>query len=605
MTDRPPGDAGRAGRRRTVSITTALAAGFGALIAVGMAVVQGIALWTAQENTFELLAANARLAIQSLSAEVRRQLEPVEEVNRYVVRLIDTGQVDVNDRRQMEETLLTAVAGTRQVFGMAFLYSDGHVLRVRRGRGAFHDRAEFADRPAAGPPVLRAAAREPASRTAWGPPVWIGGPERTLLTVRSTIRTGDEFQGVLLSSVGASDLSREIARSDALAGTGRRFILYDRTHVLAHRGMADGGWPRGPGIPLPRLDQVGDPVLAGMWDPAVRSEFRTEIGDGVEGHALAVGDGRHAVLHRALEGFGRLPLTVGVHIGPEDGLGLAFDRLAQAAAAGVAVTLLCIAAAVLVGRLVSTPVRALASGSRAIAALDLDRVGRLRRSRLRELDEAASAFNRMTSGLRWFQNYVPRPLVRRLVEQDAEVVSEERRITVMFTDLAGFTTLSERMSAGAVVGLLNAHFSIVVGCIEAEGGIVDKYIGDSVMAFWDDGDGGVDRALRAGRAIRAGMRGFDGGGETVRTRIGVHTGRAIVGNIGPEGRVNYTVIGDTVNVAARLEGLGKEIAGDSGTAVLVSGEAAALAADRDGLAFRGRFAVRGRGGGVDVYELVG
>ena len=596
-----------------LSITTALVLGFGSLIVAGMLLVLGISLWTAQKNTFSLLAANARIGIQFLSSTVRRHLEPVEEVNSYVIRLMDSGQVDIEDRDQLEETLLTSMAGTKQVYGMAFVYPDGRVLRVARGRGAYRIRTPADDPEAAQRISSRAAAtNERSSRPFWTRPFWSDQARRTFLVVRTPVRRGDEFQGVLASSVSANELSESIARSSDLAMGRNRFILYGGTHVLAHRNMVARGYRRNADIPLPLLDEVDDPVLAAFHQTRGRQELLVEIGGGIGGHSVEVDGERHVFLHRELEGFGRLPLTVGIYVGPDDGLGSELERIAYAAAAGAAIMVACIVAAMVIGRRLSAPVRLLASGSRAIADFEFDRVDRLRPSRLRELDDAASAFNRMTTGLRWFQTYVPRHLVRRLIEQDAAVTSEEKRITVMFTDIAGFSTLSERMSAADTARLLNEHFSILVRCIEAESGIVDKYIGDSVMAFWDPDDpgAGVDGALRAARSIRAGMaeaNGLqrDGGREPVRVRIGIHAGRAIVGNIGPEGRLNYTVVGDTVNVAARLEGLCKEVAPGAETAILVSGDAAALAADRDDLALRGRYPVRGRDSDIEAYELRG
>ena len=596
-----------------LSITTALVLGFGSLIVAGMLLVLGISLWTAQENTFSLLAANARIGIQFLSSTVRRHLDPVEEVNSYVIRLMDTGQVDVEDRDRLEETLLTAMAGTRQVYGLAFVYPDGRVLRVARGRGAYRIQTPADDPEAARRISSRAAATsERSARPFWTKPFWSDQARRTLLVVRTPVRRGDEFQGVLASSVSANELSESIARSSDLAMGRNRFILYGGTHVLAHRNMVARGHRRNADIPLPLLDEVDDPVLAAFHQTKGRQELLVEIGGGIDGHSVEVGGERHVFLYRELEGFGRLPLTVGIYLGPDDGLGSELERIAYAAIAGAAIMISCIVAAAVIGRRLSAPVRLLASGSRAIADFEFDRVDRLRPSRLRELDEAASAFNRMTTGLRWFQTYVPKHLVRRLIEQDTAVTSEEKRITVMFTDIAGFSTLSERMPAADTARLLNEHFSILVRCIEAESGIVDKYIGDSVMAFWDPDDpgAGVDRALRAARSIRAGMteaNGLqrDGGRNPVRLRIGIHTGRAIVGNIGPEGRLNYTVVGDTVNVAARLEGLCKEVAPGAETAILVSGDAAALAADRDDLALRGRYPVRGRDSDIEAYELRG
>ena len=131
------------------------------------------------------------------------------------------------------------------------------------------------------------------------------------------------------------------------------------------------------------------------------------------------------------------------------------------------------------------------------------------------------------------------------------------------------------------------------------------------MAFWEeDGANTADRALRAAAAIRASVaaenaRRRAAGAAAVAMRIGIHTGPAIVGNIGAEGRVNYTLIGDTVNVAARLEQLCKEASGGGECAILLSGETATLASGRPDLAFRGRYPVRGRDAAVEAYELEG
>jgi class 3 adenylate cyclase len=180
----------------------------------------------------------------------------------------------------------------------------------------------------------------------------------------------------------------------------------------------------------------------------------------------------------------------------------------------------------------------------------------------------------------------------------------------MFTDIAGFSTLSEHMPAAETATMLNEHFAILVDCIEAEGGTVDKYIGDSVMAFWEPDEDGVDvdRAIRAARQIRHRVTEDN----IVRrrehrvapcVRIGIHTGNAIVGNIGAPGRINYTLVGDAVNVAARLEQLSKTIGPEGDAKILISDATAALAKDRDGLTHCGTHEIRGRDGSIGVWSL--
>jgi adenylate cyclase len=198
-------------------------------------------------------------------------------------------------------------------------------------------------------------------------------------------------------------------------------------------------------------------------------------------------------------------------------------------------------------------------------------------------------------------------LVNRLIAWDTPVESEHRAITVMFIDLAGFSTLSEHMPAAETATMLNEHFAILVDCNEAEGGTVDKYISDSVMAFWEpDQDGvSVDGVIHAARQIRHRVTEDN----IVRrrkqraapcVRIGIHTRNAIVGNIGALGRINYILVGDAVNVAARLEQLSKTIGPAGDAKILISDATAALAKDRDGLTHCGAHEIRGRDGSIGV-----
>lgn len=601
---RSPAEA-RSDRRLKPSITTALVLGFGALIVCGMALVLGISMWSAQKNTRELLADNAELAMLSLVRETRRRLAPVEQANRYVAELIAKERVNLSSREAVVETLLTAMAGSAQVFGMAFVYPDGSSIRVRRSIGEIPQTSS----PLTLDAQLAVQEAQLQRNSFWAKPVWLEQARSTMFAVRTPIWSGDTFRGMLVAGVTVDELSRFIVRSADAPLTGNRFILFDRDYVLAHRHMAEGGYMRNRDVPLPKLDEVGDPVLAKLWSTDNRRRMLISLAPSTNGHVTEIDGENHIFLYRALEDFG-VPLTVGIYAGPRDGLGTEFRRLVWAGIAGVGVILICVAGAILLGRRMSAPIKELAAGSAAVADLAFDRVSRLRPSRLRELDEAADAFNRMTSGLRWFETYVPRELVRRLVQRDAPVASEEKIVTVMFTDISGFSLLSQHMPASEVAALLNAHFTLLAECIEAEAGTVDKYIGDSVMAFWEPADGidDVDRPLRAAAAIHDRIRADNEarrarGLVPVSLRMGIHTGLAIVGNIGAPGRVNYTLVGDTVNVAARLEQLCKELVSQDDAIVLVSGDTVVRAGAAHALTARGRYAVRGRDGEIDVFSL--
>ena len=179
-------------------------------------------------------------------------------------------------------------------------------------------------------------------------------------------------------------------------------------------------------------------------------------------------------------------------------------------------------------------------------------------------------------------------------------------LALMFTDIIGFTKMSEHMAPGEVAKLLNGHFAIVNECIEAEGGTIDKFIGDAAMAFWGAPDAQSDPAARACRAALAISRRMEVAGPDVRIKVSIHTGPLIVGNIGAPGRINYTVVGDTVNTCSRIEDVCDSI--DDGTArtiVLVSEQVVAEVGDEFEFEPAGSFKVKGKTHPVEVFRLVG
>jgi adenylate cyclase len=163
-----------------------------------------------------------------------------------------------------------------------------------------------------------------------------------------------------------------------------------------------------------------------------------------------------------------------------------------------------------------------------------------------------------------------------------------------------------------VAALLNRHFGLLGAIIEQEGGTIDKYIGDSVMAFWGaplDQEDRADRAVRAAQRIAQKMhidneRRARKGLNPLRIRIGIHKGPALVGNIGAPGRINYTLVGDTVNVAQRLEQFGREVDdGKSDAIITISSELAAALPPGLALIDVGEHTFHGRSTAMQVFQV--
>jgi class 3 adenylate cyclase len=169
------------------------------------------------------------------------------------------------------------------------------------------------------------------------------------------------------------------------------------------------------------------------------------------------------------------------------------------------------------------------------------------------------------------------------MSDSADLAPVERELTVIFTDIIGFTSVGQRLMPPQLASFLNRHFSMLAAAIESEHGTVDKYIGDSVMAFWGVPAEDPDHALhacRAALAMAASIRQDNARRrrknlKPVRLRIGINTGLAVAGNIGAVGRMNYTLIGDAVNTAQRIEQAGHEVDDGSEAIILISAATAA------------------------------
>jgi len=241
-----------------------------------------------------------------------------------------------------------------------------------------------------------------------------------------------------------------------------------------------------------------------------------------------------------------------------------------------------------------------------VERFELDRVRR-HSSRIAELANLSGAIADMAGGLAAFRKYIPADLVRMLVREGVEPRpgGSVRTLTVLFADIAGFTGLSERLG-DRIIPLLSAYLDTMSREVSGHGGTIDKFIGDAVMAFWGAPAANPDHAVDACRAALACQRALrasglaDDGGRPLKVRIGINSGSMLVGNIGSEFRLNYTVIGDAVNVASRLEGANKEY----GTDIIIGEETRRLAGDRIRVRELDRLMVYGRSGGLAIYELL-
>jgi adenylate cyclase len=278
--------------------------------------------------------------------------------------------------------------------------------------------------------------------------------------------------------------------------------------------------------------------------------------------------------------------------------------------------LISVAVGIWISRTVSRPVLQLAEGTRKIGQGDYSQ-----RIEIRSDDEIgllASAFNRMGEGLaerdqvRDLLGKVVSPAVAtELLRKDVTLGGEEREVTILFSDLRNFTSMCEGRPAQEMLALLNRYFTRMSAIVEGHGGVVDKYVGDGLMALFgaplagpDDADHALESALEMCDALDELNRLWQAqGSQAVSLGIGINTDSVVAGNMGSQTRLNYTVIGDGVNLAARLETLTKTP--EYQTHIIVSSSTLAKAKGRYRTRPLGEVAVKGKQQPTEIYALLG
>ncbi len=592
-------------RRACFTLSTVLALGLGGLMLLAVGSVLLLSVGGASRNTTALLRDKIDLTLSSIEQRVRQHLDPVATQAEYLKGLMESGALDPADRGAFSQALRSSLAATPQVVGIAFIDNRGLVRRVHRDSGELIDE-DWSNRRE----IQRLLAEmRSGARLAWSAPVWSEPFRQTILPVTAPVYRDGVLQGVLVPAILISELSRYVSAFSTPEQTA--FILYGRNAVIAHPTLANVEGLGSVARPLPSVSEIKDSVMPSIWDVEDRLGFRLAPGD--EGHVIEGPGDYYIFIYREIGGYGETPWIVGAAL-PGADAGREFNTLMRMAGIGLLLLLLSVLSAIWVGRRISKPIRNLVAVTEGVRQLDLQNVPVLPRSRVRELDQAGQSLNSMVAALRWFELYLPKRLVHSLLARGDDQMGQvyEREVSVLFTDMRGFSQMAARLSPTETAAFLNEHFALIGACVEATEGTIDKYIGDSVMAFWgapDEQPDHAERACRTALAIAKALRadndrrraqGFD----PVSLRIGIGSGKVLVGNIGAVGRVNYTLVGDVVNIAQRLEQLGKEVDGAGDVVALITEDSHSCLKNKEGAILVDRRAVRDRDGEIGIYRLV-
>ncbi len=588
---------------RKPSIVTVTCLSIGLLVGLAVAISLFLGLSSAASNTQRLLVEQVENYMDLIEARIDSRLQPVVVQAEWVYDRIERGRISVADTVELDNFMSGVVAATPQLAGIAYVSPQGMVRRWdRRNTEAIVE--DWSDRPQVFDWLQEG---EHGAARAWREPFWTDTIGEYVLLHDARLERDGQYLGMFGQVIPINDLSVEL---DALtAGTVLEpFILHERVGVLAHRQLMDDEPVPSEGASLTTLDSLDDPVLQKIWSPDNRPmRFLTRL-KRTTAIQIEVGRREFGLLYRQIDRYGENPWFIGVYFAFDAEDNTVIDRLIKSSFTGLGVLLLSVLVAIALGRKLSQPIVSIAGVAQTIAEEELTAVETLPGSRVREIDAANQSINNMVSGLREREiirdtlgRYLPEPVARAVLSSGGDLQAESREASVLFCDIEGFTTLSLNIGPVRIVEILNAYFSRAVEIIERNQGVVTQFQGDGILAVFNvpvPNEKHAESALRTATQL---LRSVDGelfAGEKLSVRIGINTGAVIAGAVGAEGRLSYTVHGDAVNKASRIESLNKE----TGTRLLVA-ESTAGKIEREEFISMGRHELRGDRQNLEVFTV--
>ncbi len=302
------------------------------------------------------------------------------------------------------------------------------------------------------------------------------------------------------------------------------------------------------------------------------------------------------------------PWTIGIYIPEDDYLAEIKENQVFNVLIAFGITLVAILLVIWFSTKVVTPLVMLKNESEAIKRLELDSPFLLK-TIFSEIQETSDSFSQMKAGLKAFERYVPKKLVRSIISDEKIPDGEIHDLAVLFTDIVNFVSISEATEPNDLVQFLNEYLEEVSTIIKEHDGMIDKYIGDATMAFWGTPFGANDPAFLSCQAALAiqkrvtelNLTWSQQNRPMFQTRVGISYGKVIVGNIGSSERISYTVIGDKVNLANRLEEVNKNY----GSTIILDEETYSQIRHRLVARRLDHIQVRGKQEFTTIYELLG
>ncbi len=590
-------------RRTKFSITALMVATLGGLVALSAGAVFLVAMINMSHQTDRILSSRIEALANEVETLAASFLMPVEDISDWLAEEMIQGRLAPDEPVALANAIQFAFGPKPQARYAIFHPSDPTKARIFVDLEDRTWRTAPRDDSLPSPDYLKVDG-----------PKWrvreMPGSEQVRGGRITPVIDGDDDYGVLEVFADVGGLSRIFSEgSDYQGFEVTRFLVTDRRNVIAHSTLLSEGWVG----EAPQIPDSGDRVLDKLFlgDVFIPNFFQATGPDEVaivEVEDAEVGEQEYvAVVRRPFSERSESDVAIGAYLETDAGAA-DFAAMLQLLAAGLVILALAGVGAVILGRKLASPIREFAEAARTIDEGAIASFTPLEGSRVQEYNDATQSLNRMVERLRdrqrvreLFGRYVPEGVAQLLMRNELADQPKNTTATVLFLDLAGFTSMAQNLSPTEVVATLNAFFSEAVSEIEAEGGMVTQFQGDAILAVFNLP---VEQADHAGAAIRAAVRIERSvatntfAGQTLCCRVGVNTGELVAGAVGATNRLSYTVHGDAVNLAARLEQMNKE----TGTKLLASETTVSLTPDYPYQEI-GSMPVRGRDTAVRVFTI--
>ena len=588
------------------------------------------------QNATKSISTTSKTVMKEVSLRVQEHttqfLAPVEGVVRQLQFLIRSGVIDDTDFGALERSFWASMSVNPSFASIDYGNRDGEFIMVKRmpdqslatksneltedgktrvrwflrerGAGLFGIKeAKELDDDGYDPrerPWYRGAAST--ATIHWTDVYLLASDNRPAVTCAWAIRDelGD-IASVISVSVSLSSLS-EFLGSIQLGQSGEVFVIDESAQVVGLADLQNAMANEDGSFVLPTLKTIG---LAPIRALGRLSDFDTEKLRANVGKTFEVS----IVGETFLGTFESLPNTslrgwlIGAIVPEQDFLGELQQDALKSLGIGILVIILVLYLALVIARVLTRPLALIEAETKKIQALELGE--ETPTSAFGEIADVLSAFDRMKRALRAFKLYVPAKLVGTLIEEEVEprLGGREEEVTIFFSDIVGFSSFAEKVEPSELASKLGHYLQALTDEIHASGGTVDKYIGDAIMAFWnapkkvtDHAQAAVESAYRCQKVVDA----LSEQGLPFGTRIGIHTAEVFVGNFGARDRMNYTLAGDGVNLASRLEGANRFY----GTKILVSGSTVKGLTDGWLLRQVDSISVKGKDQATDIFEVI-